>query len=84
MLNHYPDVLTVEQAAHILCVSEKSLYRLLRDGTIGCKRIGRKYLIPRTKRQSSKGGNSLNTFQMIHEWIGMGTKCTQYSLLHRG
>ena len=47
MLNHYPDVLTVEQAAHILCVSEKSLYRLLRDGAIGCKRIGRKYLIPK-------------------------------------
>ena len=45
MLNHYPDVLTVEQAAHILCVSEKSLYRLLRDGTIGCKRIGRKLCV---------------------------------------
>ena len=47
MLNHYPDVLTVEQAAHILCFSHNFLYRLLSDVNIVCKRLRRNYLLPK-------------------------------------
>lgn len=45
MLRDYPDVLTPEQVAEALGISRKSVYRLLRERTIGSKRIGTKYLI---------------------------------------
>lgn len=47
MLNKYPDVMTPEQVATALCISRKSVYRLLRERTIGSKRIGKKYIIPK-------------------------------------
>ena len=47
MLNNYPDVMTPEQVATALCISRKSVYRLLRERTIGSKRIGKKYIIPK-------------------------------------
>ena len=47
MLRDYPDVLTPEQGAEALGMSRKSVYRLLRERTIGSKRIGTKYLIPK-------------------------------------
>lgn len=47
MLRDYPDVLTPEQVAEALGISRKSVYRLLRERTIGSKRIGTKYLIPK-------------------------------------
>lgn len=34
MLNNYPDVMTPEQVAAVLCISRKSVYRLLRERTI--------------------------------------------------
>ena len=47
MLNNYPDVMTPEQVAAVLCISRKSVYRLLRERTTGSKRIGKKYIIPK-------------------------------------
>lgn len=47
MLNNYPDVMTPEQVAAVLCIFRKSVYRLLRERTIGSKRIGKKYIIPK-------------------------------------
>ena len=47
MLNKYPDVMTPEQVATALCISRKSVYRLLRERTMGSKRIGKKYIIPK-------------------------------------
>ena len=47
MLKEYPDVMTPEQVAAVLCISRKSVYRLLRERTIGSKRIGAKYIIPK-------------------------------------
>lgn len=47
MLRDYPDVLTPEQVAEALGISRKSVYRLLRERTIGSKHIGTKYLIPK-------------------------------------
>lgn len=47
MLKDYPDVLTVEQLAHVLGIGINSAYRLVREQAIGCRRIGRKILIPK-------------------------------------
>lgn len=47
MFNNYPDILTVEQAAAALGVCKNSIYRLVRERVLGCKRIGRKILIPK-------------------------------------
>lgn len=47
MLNNYPDVLTVQQAAEALQVCETSVYRMVKEHTIGFRRVGRKILIPK-------------------------------------
>lgn len=47
MLNEYKDTMTVKEVAKALGVCEKSVYRLLKEQSLGCKRIGRKYIIPK-------------------------------------
>ena len=47
MLNDYPDVLTVEQLSEILGIGINAAYRLVNDGTIGCRRIGKTIRIPK-------------------------------------
>lgn len=47
MFNSYPDILTVKQMAQALHISENSAYRLVNSRTIGCKRIGRKIIVPK-------------------------------------
>lgn len=47
MFNNYPDVLTPELAAKALCISKNSVYRLVNENVLGCKRVGRKILIPK-------------------------------------
>ena len=47
MFNDYPDVLTPKQVAEALGVNVKSVYTLIQNHLLGCKRIGRKYLIPK-------------------------------------
>lgn len=47
MLNNYPDVLTVQMAAEALGVCEASVYRMVKEKTIGFRRVGRKILIPK-------------------------------------
>lgn len=47
MFNEYPDVMTPQLVAEALGVNVKSVYALIRDQVLGCKRIGRKYIIPK-------------------------------------
>lgn len=47
MLNNYPDVLTVKQAAKALGICEASVYRLIKERAFGIRRVGRKILIPK-------------------------------------
>ena len=47
MLNDYRDILTPEELARALGISRKYAYRLLHDGMIGSKRVGKKYLVPK-------------------------------------
>lgn len=42
-----PDVLTVAQVADILCISKRASYKLLADGLIRHRKIGRIYRIPK-------------------------------------
>ena len=37
---NYPDVLTVQQAAELLCVCKNTMYKLLKDNALPCRRIG--------------------------------------------
>lgn len=39
----YPDIVSVAQLSQMLCVSEKTVYRLARDQKIGFFKIGRTY-----------------------------------------
>ncbi len=47
MLEKYPDVLNVKEVCTILRISRKTVYALIRKGTISCRRIGRVYKIPK-------------------------------------
>lgn len=49
MLKDYPDALTVSQAARILQVSTKSLYKLIHSGKIRAVKIGKTHRIPKIK-----------------------------------
>lgn len=48
MLRDYPDIMTVEQLAAALQIGKNSAYDLLKNKRIGSKRVGRKYLIPKS------------------------------------
>lgn len=47
MLNHYPDVLTVNQVAEILGIGRNAAYQLVRSHEIGSKRIGKSIRVPK-------------------------------------
>ena len=47
MFNEYPDVMSVKQTAEALGISDKSVYAMLKEGIIGYKKMGSKYLIPK-------------------------------------
>ncbi len=47
MFEDYPDILTVRKTAEALGVCTSSIYRLVREHSLGCKRIGRKIIIPK-------------------------------------
>ena len=47
MFNEYPDIMTPKQAAGALGIGLNSMYRLIKDKTIGSLCVGRKKLIPK-------------------------------------
>jgi len=48
MLNNYDDVLTVREVAKILGICVNKAYELVNNRVIGCKRIGRRVVVPKT------------------------------------
>lgn len=48
MFNNYPDVMTVEQVAEVLRIGKNSAYKLVKSCQIGYKKVGRKYIIPKS------------------------------------
>ena len=47
MFREYPDVMTPAEAARALGIGKASVYRLIREKRLGCKRIGHKIIIPK-------------------------------------
>ncbi len=47
MLNEYRDILDIKEVAEILRIGINTAYKLVKDGTIPSRRVGRKYLIPK-------------------------------------
>jgi len=47
VFKEYPDVLDVKQVSKVLGVSTKTVYRLLREGTIDSLKIGREFRVPK-------------------------------------
>ena len=47
MFDSYNDIMTVSEMAHALGIGMNSAYRLINENEIGCKRIGRKIIIPK-------------------------------------
>ena len=43
MFKNYPDVVSVAQLSEMLSVSEKTMYRMVKDNQIGFFKIGRTY-----------------------------------------
>ena len=47
MFKEYPHVVSITQLSQMLCISEKTAYRLLKDNQIEHFKIGRTYRIPK-------------------------------------
>ena len=47
VLKEYPDILDVKQVSMLLGISTKTVYKLLRDGSLTSLKIGREFRIPK-------------------------------------
>jgi excisionase family DNA binding protein len=47
VFREYPDILDVKQVSALLGVSTKTVYRLLRDGSLDSLKIGREFRVPK-------------------------------------
>ena len=47
VFKEYPDILDVKQVSVLLGVSTKTVYRLLRSGTLDSLKIGREFRVPK-------------------------------------
>lgn len=47
VFKEYPDVLDVKQVGALLGVSTKTVYRLLREGSLTSLKIGREFRVPK-------------------------------------
>ena len=46
-ISDYPDILTVIEASELLGVSTKTIYKLLKEGQIEKRAVGREFKIPK-------------------------------------
>ena len=47
MFKDYPDVLDIEQVSHILNISTKTTYKIIKSGALSCLRVGRQIRVPK-------------------------------------
>ena len=47
VFKEYPDILDVKQVSVLLGVSTKTVYRLLRNGSLSSLKIGREFRVPK-------------------------------------
>lgn len=48
IFKNYPDVVTVQQLMEMLQIGQVLAYRLVKDGVIKAKKVGREYKIPKS------------------------------------
>ena len=47
VLNGYPEIMSVEETSAALGVSTKTVYKMLKNGTIQNMKVGRSYRVPK-------------------------------------
>lgn len=47
VFKEYPDVMDVKQVSELLGVSTKTVYKLIRKGTLSALRVGREFRVPK-------------------------------------
>ena len=47
ILRDYPDVMSVPQVSAALGISTKTVYRLLREGSLSSRKVGRAFKVPK-------------------------------------
>lgn len=47
VFKEYPDVMDVKQVSQLLGVSTKTVYKLIRDGSLSALRVGREFRVPK-------------------------------------
>ncbi len=47
VLKDYPEIMSVEQTSEALGVSTKTVYKMLKNGTIQNMKVGRSYRVPK-------------------------------------
>ena len=47
VFKEYPDVLDVKQVSQLLGISTKTVYKLIKDGSLPSMRVGREFRIPK-------------------------------------
>ena len=47
VLNAYPEIMSVEETSAALGVSTKTVYKMLKNGTIQNMKVGRSYRVPK-------------------------------------
>ena len=48
MFSKYPDVMTVKQVAEALGICRNKAYQMINNHVLGCKRIGRRIVVPKS------------------------------------
>ena len=48
MFENYPDIMSVKQVSEALCIGINSAYKLIKNKSIGSRRVGRKILVPKS------------------------------------
>jgi len=61
----YPDVLDVKQVSQLLSVSTKTVYRLLRNGSLDSLKVGREFRVPKV--------NVMKYVKVFHPMIAEST-----------
>lgn len=47
VFKEYPDVMDVKQVSKLLGVSTKTVYKLIRDGSLSSLKVGREFRVPK-------------------------------------
>lgn len=47
VFKEYPDVMDVKQVSNILGVSTKTVYKLIREGSLTASKVGREFRVPK-------------------------------------